>query len=165
MKGVFMKNYRLHNVMFPIWMLIFFPAMWLYVIPANFVIDSAVILLAAHFAIHRPVKEIWKKSILKVFVLGFLSDFVGAAFLFCGLYISGYLDFGTFFEDACNGPQSIGGFFVLLLAVAISGICIYFADYKISFGKLEIEDPEKKKLALIMALATAPYTFFVPLYW
>ena len=160
----FLKNYKLYNVMFPIWFLILMPVTWFFVIPANFVIDSIVILLAAHYICRGRAKEIWKKSIIKIFIFGFLSDFVGAGFLTGGLFVSNYCNL-TAFEEACNGPQSIGGFFVLLIAVALSAVCIYFADYKIAFKKLCIEDAEKKKLALTMALATAPYTFFIPLYW
>ena len=159
-----MKNYKLYNVLFPIWMLILLPVTWFVVIPANFLIDSLVLILAAHFWIKKPIKEIWKKSIIKVFVFGFLSDFVGAGFLLSGLYASAYLDFGTVFEETCNGPTSFGGFIILTIAVAISAICIYFADLKIAFKKLELETAEKKKLALALAIATAPYTFFIPLY-
>lgn len=159
-----MKNYKLYNVMFPIWFLILMPVTWLYVIPANFLIDSAVLLLGAHFFLKGRAKEIWKKSILKVFIFGFLSDFVGAGFLTAGLFISSYFERSTVFEEACNGAQSIGGFLVLLFAVAVSAVCIYFADLKISFKKIEAEVSERKKLALLTALATAPYTFFIPLY-
>ena len=159
-----MKSYKLYNVLFPLWMLILLPVTWFVVIPANFLIDSLVLILAAHFWIKKPIKEIWKKSIIKVFVFGFLSDFVGAGFLLSGLYASAYLDFGTVFEETCNGPTSFGGFIILTIAVAISAICIYFADLKIAFKKLELETAEKKKLALALAIATAPYTFFIPLY-
>ncbi|MBQ7875038.1 MAG: hypothetical protein IJ306_07785 [Oscillospiraceae bacterium] len=163
-----MKNQRLYNVFFPIWMLILFPQMWLVTIPANFAVDSLVILLGAHYLCRGRAKEIWKKSIFKAFIFGFLSDFLGSAFLFGGLYLAGFSESGIIngiFENTVNGPESIGGFFGLLAAVAISAVCIYFADYKISFKKLDIEDAQKKKLALIMAIATAPYTFFIPLYW
>ena len=159
-----MKSYKLYNVLFPLWMLILLPVTWLVVIPANFLIDSLVLILALHFWIKKPIKEIWKKSIIKVFVFGFLSDFVGAGFLLAGLYASAYLDFGTVFEETCNGPTSFGGFLLLLFAAFLSGICIYFADLKFAFKKLELETAEKKKLALALAIATAPYTFFIPLY-
>ena len=89
---------------------------------------------------------------------------MGAGFLLAGLYASSYLEFGTVFEEACNGATSFGGFLVLLFAVFLSGICIYFADLKFAFKKLEIEISEKKKLALALAVLTAPYTFFIPLY-
>ena len=159
-----MKNYKLYNVLFPMWMLILVPMTWLIVIPANFIIDSLVLILAVHFWLKKPIKEIWKKSIAKVFVFGFLSDFVGTGFLLGGLYISSWLNFGTVFEETCNGPTSFGGFIVLTVAVFLSGICIYFADLKIAFKKLDLEISEKKKLALALAVLTAPYTFFIPLY-
>ena len=159
-----MKTYRLYNVLFPLWMLIIFPSVWLVVVPANFIIDSAVLLIAAHFFCRGMEKEIWKKSILKIFIFGFLSDFVGAGFLTAGLFISSYFEKSTVFEEACNGAASFGGFLVLLFAVALSSVCIYFADLKIAFRKLEIEISEKKKLALALAVFTAPYTFFIPLY-
>ena len=159
-----MKNYKLYNVFFPIWFLIFLPAAWLLVFPANFAIDSAVLLLGAHFFLKGRAKEIWKKSILKVFVFGFLSDFVGAGFLTAGLFASSYFENSTVFEEAINGAQSVGAFFVLLFAVLVSAVCIYFVDLKISFKKIDAKVSEKKKLALLMAVATAPYTFFIPLY-
>lgn len=164
---LFLKEYRLYNVLFPLWMLILFPQTWLYVIPANFIVDSAVLFLGAYFICREKKKYVFKKSILKVFVLGFLSDFVGSAFLLAGLFV-GSLTGNAFIEDifvkTSNGAQSVGGFFALAFAVLLSAVCIFFADYKIAFRKLEIEDSEKKKLALVLALATAPYTFFLPLY-
>ena len=162
-----MKSYKLYNVLFPIWMLILLPVTWLMVIPANFIIDSLVLILAVHFWLKKPIKEIWKKSIIKVFVLGFLSDFVGSGFLLGGLYLASFTEnpvILNMFENTVNGPGNILGFSVLLFAVALSGICIYFADFKIAFKKLDLEISEKKKLALALAVLTAPYTFFIPLY-
>ena len=37
---------KLYNVLFPFWMLILFPQMWWIVLPGNFVIDSAVLLIS-----------------------------------------------------------------------------------------------------------------------
>ena len=39
---------RCYNVIFPIWFLLLFPVAWLYALPANFIIDSIVLLLALH---------------------------------------------------------------------------------------------------------------------
>ena len=38
---------KLYNVLFPFWMLILFPQMWWIVLPGNFIIDSAVLLISA----------------------------------------------------------------------------------------------------------------------
>jgi len=159
-----MKNNRLYNVMFPIWFLILMPATWLITIPANFIIDSAVLLLAAHYFCRGREKEIWKKSIVKVFVFGFLSDFIGSGFLTAGLFISSYFEKSTIFEEAAAGATTAAGFFTILFAVVLSGICIFFLDKKWAFGKTDMTEAEIKKISLVMAIATAPYTFFIPLY-
>ena len=39
------KDEKLYNVLFPLWMLMLFPQVWLIVLPGNFIIDSAVLLL------------------------------------------------------------------------------------------------------------------------
>ena len=43
------KDIRLYNVIFPVWMLVLFPIMWLIVIPANFVVDSLVLIGCMYF--------------------------------------------------------------------------------------------------------------------
>ena len=40
------KKVRLYNVVFPIWLLWIVPVTWLVVLPANFIIDLAIILIA-----------------------------------------------------------------------------------------------------------------------
>jgi len=47
--------------------------------------------------------------------------------------------------------------------VALAGILIYVFDYFISFRKLE--KPLRKKLSLIFAVVTAPYTYLIPSQW
>ena len=36
---------KLYNVLFPVWMLMMFPGMWLIILPGNFIIDSLVLLI------------------------------------------------------------------------------------------------------------------------
>ena len=43
-----MKN-KLYNVLFPIWVLVFFPIFWLVALPANFLIDTIVLLISLKF--------------------------------------------------------------------------------------------------------------------
>ena len=43
------KEIRLYNLLFPIWMFFIWPSiLWLILLPANFVIDSVVLLLAMY---------------------------------------------------------------------------------------------------------------------
>ena len=59
---------RLYNLILPLWLLIFMPPAVLVTIPVNFAVDSAVLLLAAHFVCPDFGKELWKKCILRVFI-------------------------------------------------------------------------------------------------
>lgn len=40
------KSVKLYNVLFPVWMLLLLPPLWLVVIPGNFIIDSIVLLVS-----------------------------------------------------------------------------------------------------------------------
>ena len=37
---------KLYNVLFPFWMLLLFPQVWLIVLPGNFIIDSLVLIMS-----------------------------------------------------------------------------------------------------------------------
>ena len=70
---------RLYNILFPVCLFYLLPTgVWLLILPANFLIDSAVL----HFAMKRQAvprpKEVWKHSIFRVWSIGFLCDLIGA---------------------------------------------------------------------------------------
>ena len=39
------KSTKLYNILFPIWMLVMVPSIWLIALPVNFVVDSVVLLI------------------------------------------------------------------------------------------------------------------------
>jgi len=49
-----------------------------------------------------------------------------------------------------------------ILAIAISGVCIYFFNKKISLKKIDMTERQKRIVSLIMALVTSPYLFLIP---
>lgn len=167
-----MKNIKLYNVFFPIWFLLLFPVTWIIAMPVNFVIDSIVILLSLKFLKIDDTFQKYKKVILKVFLFGFFADFVGAIFLFLisslvgmGGEDSGFLKLinEKMIEPMMRSPfENIYAFLLVSIAVIISGLCIYYLNKKYSFSKVDLEAKDKKKLALYMAIFTAPYFFFVP---
>lgn len=70
---------RLYNVLFPAWMFYLFPSwLWLVILPANFAVDSLVLCLAMRRLGIAGRREIWRKSIIPIWAVGFLSDFLGA---------------------------------------------------------------------------------------
>lgn len=152
------KN-RLYNLMFPPFILWLFPTVWIFVMPANFIIDSTVVLLALTF-MHLPRIAIYKRTILKVWLFGFISDFIGSitCILMMVLLDSIDLHWSPFWS-------SVGDWSVVVVGIVISGICIYKLNLKITFKKLDIGLVHKKRLALTLAILTAPYLFLVPTNW
>ena len=165
-----MKN-RLYNLIFPIWMLIFIPMTWLIVLPANFLIDSLILLLSLFLFVKSNYWMIYKQTILKIWGFGFLSDFIGALILF-SIYLSDFFIqnsvisnwwyYNVFYPVSYDTLSSIVSIIWCSIAVLVSGICIYEFNYRVSFKQLSLEPKTKKKMALLLAICTAPYLFLVP---
>ena len=143
------KDLRLYNVMFPFWFLLLLPQLWLIVIPGNFLIDSLVLIVALKILKISEKKNFYKKSILKIFMIGLLSDLVGAAYMLILL----------FNEVGNMGDEPI----YTVPAILISAVLIYILNYYISFRQCDRK--LRIKLALTFAIVTAPYTFLVPSSW
>lgn len=156
-------NNKLYNVIFPIWFLIFFPIYWLAVIPLNFVVDTVVLLIALKLLKIVKIKEIYKKTILKVWLIGFLADLIGSAILICTQLISpSILSQEIISALAYNPFTNVWALLITIIAILVSALLIYFINMKVSFKKVDIEEKRKKKLALILAIFTAPYLFLYP---
>ena len=97
---------RLYNILLPLWLLMFMPPDLLVTIPVNFAVDSAVLFLASHFVCRKMGKMLWKKCILKVFLLGFLADLIPAAILFALLFLLEGTPAEAFYSAAVTNPLS-----------------------------------------------------------
>ena len=155
-----MKNHRsvrLYNVMFPIWFFFFFPIVWLLILPVNFLVDSLVVLLSAKRQKLETPKSLWKKHILPVWGIGFLSDLLGAGLTF-GLYLLlaeiPHLNLHLF-------P---GATLISIPGTIAAGVLIYFLNKKLTFRKSQLDPMAIHKLCLHLAIFTAPYTMLIPLY-
>lgn len=140
------KEIRLYNVLFPLWMLLLLPTMWLIVLPANFIIDSIILLILMHVIGVRRKMRFYKKRILKVYFIGLFSDLIGS------IYMLGM----TFLGLGQMGDE----WFITLPALLISAICIYLLNFYITFKKFDTKT--KIMMSLTYAIVTAPYTFLVP---
>lgn len=141
---------KLHNVLFPFWMLLLFPQVWLIILPGNFIIDS-IVLIISMIVLKIADKKLWYKHyILKIFGFGMLADIIGAAYMLLML---------TVFEIGVMGDE----LYLTLPALAMSGVLIFVFNYFVTFKKMERS--LRRNLSIIFAVVTAPYTFLVPSSW
>lgn len=165
-----MKDIRLYNVIFPLWFFLFLPPVILITLIGNFVIDSLVV-IACFFIfkladIQKSLTEFYKGSILKVWILGFLADIIGASILFI-LGILNPLELPTDLitginYDPFSNPAAVA---VITIAMLVSAVFIFMFNYRITFSK-QIDDKKlRAKVAITVALITMPWTFLLPTKW
>jgi hypothetical protein len=155
------KGITLYNVLFPIWFLILFPIAWIVVLPANFIIDSTVLLISFKLLKQTNIKTQYKHSIIRVWVIGFASDFIGAGILFLSSESTG--KWNEYLRSVSWNPfDNWLAFFVVAFAVIVSGVVIFIGNLKFSFGNTELSQRNKRIAALALAIFTAPYILFYP---
>lgn len=144
------KEIRLYNILFPLWMILLFPQVWLIVLPGNFIIDSLVFIISMLVLKIDDKKQWYKKYIVKIFVFGLLADIVGSAYM---------LIMALGFQIGSLGDEP----YLTVPGLIISAVLIFVFNYFITFRK--VDKKLRLKLSLIFAIVTAPYTFLVPSSW
>ena len=164
------RDEKLYNVLFPLWFLLLVPISWLIVIPANFVIDLLALLLAMKLLRMPDIGKNLKSAVLKSWIAGFAADLVGGGAMFLSVLAGEFLPdpvrswgYQNITETVMVNPfSSVGGFLWTAGCVALAGGIIYLLSLTFCLKKTSLTLPQKRKLALAMALVTAPYLFFVP---
>ena len=164
------SEYRVYNLIFPVYGLLLFPnPLWVLLIPLNYMIDRFVLTLGLNREhVFDNIAE--QKSFLdhtgwKICIAGFAADFIGASIIiFRDLYqpffpqetmqAINYAVYGTSFASSA-------GLIVFLLAILIAGICVYFFGRQI-LTKAGLEKHTAVRIAMLMAVITAPYTILIP---
>ena len=161
------KQTRIYNVIFPIWLLILFPQLLVYVLPGNLIIDCAVLwftlLALKHAQKGAVVKLLW----WKFWLLGFAADLIGVAWMFLGWLLS--IPFEDWWTDTLryimhNPFGHPAAFLWTLVGVVLAGVCIYCFDMRAMKSCSLLSGAEKHTIALTMAIVTAPWLFFIPTY-
>lgn len=153
-----------YNVMFPLWMLIWFPSwLWLLLIPANYLIDRLVLWWSLGSAEDR--QRFCRQHTWKTCLAGFASDFAGSLLLLGAYLLLSSYD-GGWAQDIVwglgfNPFSSVVGLLVTVAAIALSGMCIYALDLRI-IRKTGLSEEQSRHSALMLAVLTAPYLFLVP---
>lgn len=144
------KDVRLYNVLFPFWLLLMIPRFWLVVIPGNILVDSLVLILGMKGMKLPDRREKFKRHLVPVVCFGFLADLLASGMMLAVME----LGWGGTYGD--SPLLTVPG--VVLAAVLIYGL-------NVTFTFRTWDKPQRKKMALIFAVATAPYTFLIPVRW
>lgn len=144
------KDIKLYNVLFPFWMLLFFPQLLVFVLPGNFIIDSFVLFISMYLYKIENKMAFYRTNILKIFGFGMLSDIIGSAYMLMMMVC---------FHIGRMGDE----LYLTIPALVISAFSIYALHYFITFRKYNIK--LRVKIALTFAVVTAPYTFLVSSDW
>ena len=157
------KETRLYNMLFPSWFLyIGWPALiywWpglLLVLAGNLALDSLVIFLAAACRKLPEKGKLWKKSILRVWLLGFVCDGAGAL---CTALLWALAQ-GAIGRHA---PPPFTFYTGAVPGISLSGVLLYWASRKVSFSPTGLQGKQLHSMSLAIALGTAPYLMLLPL--
>lgn len=145
---------KVNNIGFHPTFLFLFPTMWLFSLPVNFIVDSIFLLIGFKIFGKEKVWHNWRKSILLSWIFGYISDVIAAVLLLLAEYLG--------LSVMADPFEGVLPFMVTLVSVATAGVLIYFLNYKFALSKTELDKSQKKKVALLMAIATAPILFFMP---
>ncbi len=160
------QSIRLYNIILPIWLLWIFPQVWLILLPGNLIIDCAVLLITLLALRHTQKGAVLKRLWWKFWLLGFVADAAGVAWMLLGLLPAQWSDWWSdhiayMMHHPFRSPVS---FLWTLAGVAIAGVCIYFFDRRAMKSCDLLTGRERHSIALAMAIVTAPWLFFVSLY-
>lgn len=163
MKGV-IKMRKLYNVIFPIWLILILPPIVLLVIPSNYIIDSLVLIIGLKLLKQTNWFNIYKKTILKIWIIGFIVDIFGSLLLLGTQFIidNNFLYANLVYPLAWNPFMKPLSFIYCLLTIVLCGFFIYVINYKFTFKTTNLDKKNKKFLSLLLGLLTAPYLFFIP---
>ena len=143
------KEIRFYNMLFPLWLVMAAPLTWVAVIPANFLIDSLVLMILLFACRVEEKRRFYIGHILPVFGFGFLADIIASA----GMLLAMFLGVGG------RGDE----WYLTVPGLLAAAGLIFVFNYFISFRR---EDRRRRfRMALFFAVFTAPYTFLVPTGW
>lgn len=167
------KKVTLYNLIFPIWLLVWIPSwFWLILLPANYCIDRLVFTVSSKKQKGELSNHFFRKHTWKLWLFGFLSDFIGSVLLVLPLLLPvpekvaknyNQSGFGKFMNGLqFNAFSNVGALLYTLFAVAVSGLMIYLFDRRVIFKTGEFTKEQTNRIAFIMAIITAPYLYLLP---
>ncbi len=167
------QGFTLYNLIFPVWLIWLMPPVVLLILPANFLWDLLVTALTMRaFQVTDQKKKI-RHVIVRVWLCGFLADLAGSVGLVLMSFVTPGRDFigADWWYDKLMGPsvynplENPWAFLYVGLFILLSAVLIYVFNVRFCLKDAELEETKRKKLALSLAVFTAPYFFWVPITW
>lgn len=163
------QNTTLYNIVFPVWLLFAMPQFWIVALPANWIIDFLVIFVTARRLTMDSPGKFALKSVWLTWLAGFFADAAGGIIMLYDDFAgpSTKTPFGEWFNSTVgraiyNPFDNVFAFLWTLLSVLVSAVLIYLLNRSIYLHDANLEPIKAKKIALSLAVFTAPYLFFVP---
>lgn len=148
-----MRDYKLYNVLFPIWLLIFLTP-WLFVsLIGNLLIDGTIIYLTLRLNHALPNPGKLGYLIFVSWVLGFVVDII-AALILLRLTMSDKLEDFYIWDY----PKTI----MIYMLIIISAGCLIYLVNRFLCRKFGFSLHVSHKVARAMGIITAPWLFLVP---
>ena len=159
------KHIKLYNLIFPIWILWIIPITWIIVLPANFVIDLLVVVITMKCLGINDIKQNAKAVIMRVWIMGFVADLIGTLAMFLsefGPELDGWWSKNITYPVSYNPFENVYSFLWVTACVIITAFFIYLFNNKWCLKNAQLDNTQRKKIALSLAVFTAPYLFYLP---
>ena len=157
----------------PIWFFWVFPVSWIAIIPITAILCSIVIYISMYRLKINDCFSIFVNTIIKLTYFNFLCDLIVVGFLLLletrQDFINPKSDFYHWYKNIFlralerNPFSNVFALLVLCSIILLLMILNYQLNKRFTFSKLDIEEENKKKLALAIATFTAPYIFLFPI--
>ena len=161
------------DLVIPLWAFWLFPVCWIAIIPATAILCSIVMYISMLYLKMKDRFKILRKTIIQITCFSFLCDLIVVVFLllletgkdFIDLDLDSYHWYKNVFLRALerNPFSNVLALAVLCSIILLLRILNYQLNKRITFLNIDIEEEKKKKLALSIAIFTAPYIFFIPI--
>ena len=168
------------TISFPIWLLVFIPKAWLFLLPGLLLLNFAALFLllradAKRYGGEGSSKELLAKAgkcVVPAWFFSFIGWLLGSSMTMLLAYVPGLIageeswwTLRVTDPVSSNPLTSFVAILVTLAAIAFGGCIIYCLNKRFSFNKLDLDDDEIRRMAIRMALITAPYILLIPSEW
>lgn len=167
------QQITLYNLIFPVWLIWLLPPVVFLILPANFLYDLLVTALTMRVLQVSERKAKIQRVIVRIWLYGFLADLAGSVGLVLVSFVEPKRDsvWADWWYDKLMGPsvynplENPWAFLYVGLFILLSAILIYVFNVRICLRKADLDQYQRRKLALSLAVFTAPYLFWMPITW